>query len=209
MAVIVFDFDGTLADSQSVILDIYNKSISPKWNLRPVSHADFKELRLMSLRKGARYIGLKPYQLPAILAEGHRLILAHTGDIKLFPKIPKLIEKLAGQGHKLYVLSTNSESVIHQVLESYNVAQHVHVLKSSRLLGKATALKKLLKDTNSKPDDMWMVGDEVRDIVAAHKAGVKSLAVTWGFQPSILLEAQSPTAIAHNRIELKTILLGS
>jgi phosphoglycolate phosphatase len=203
---IIFDFDGTLADSLSVMLDIYNREIAPQWNLRPVAPEDWHILRQSSFTKGMRTIGVKPYQLAKILNEGRRLVKSRSGDIKLFPGAAKLIKKLADDGHDLYVLSTNDQAVINDVFKAAGIAECIQVLKSPRLFGKASSLRRLVRQTGVPPGDAWMVGDELRDMSAAKRVGLKSLAVTWGFQPEITLAALRPTAIAHKLSDIPDII---
>lgn len=203
---IVFDFDGTLADSLSVFLDIYNSNIAPQWKLHSVTPDDWHMLRQSSIRKGLQFIGVKPYQLAKILTEGRRLIKSRSADIKLFPGATDLVKQLSKDGHNLYVLSTNDQAVITEVFIAAGIGDCIQVLKSPRLFGKASSLRKLLRHTKTNPAKAWMVGDELRDMSAAKKAGMKSLAVTWGFQPEITLAALNPTAIAHKLTDIRVII---
>lgn len=58
------------------------------------------------------------------------------------------------------------------------------------------------------PDAVWYVGDSVQDVRTAHNAGVKCVAVTWGFQDADRLAAERPTVMAHTAAELKAAILG-
>ncbi len=53
---------------------------------------------------------------------------------------------------------------------------------------------------------MFYVGDEVRDVVAARQAQVKSIAVTWGFNTLTALQQAQPHALIEQPQELLTIL---
>jgi phosphoglycolate phosphatase len=195
MSVVVFDFDGTLADSFKVALDIYNTMAKEKGHA-PVSEEDWQRLRYMHIGQGLKYIGVKPYQVPGLLAQGRRMLKDRTGDIYLFRGIPALIKRLSSEGHNLFVLSTNSKIIVEKVLTDGGVNEYVKVLKSAPLFGKAAVLKKLTKQTGSKSEDVWMIGDEIRDGQAARKAGVNFIAVNWGLQPKEILESTKPRAIA-------------
>ena len=56
-------------------------------------------------------------------------------------------------------------------------------------------------------DEVWYVGDSVQDIETAHAAGVRCVAVTWGFQDTHRLAAAQPTALVNTAEELRKILL--
>ena len=51
-------------------------------------------------------------------------------------------------------------------------------------------------------DEVWYVGDSVQDVETAHAAGVRCVAVTWGFQDASRLAAAQPTLLADNAEEL-------
>ena len=203
---LVFDFDGTLADSLSVMLDIYNKEIAPKWDLKPITSEDWHMLRQTSITKGMRYIGVKPYQLARLLTDGRRLVKARSHDIKLFPGVVELVKQLVKDGHTLYALSTNDQALIREVFATAGIAKDIEVLKSPRVFGKANSLRRLLKQTHANPLQSWMIGDEVRDMVAAKRVGMNGLAVTWGFQPEVTLAALQPTAIAHELQDIPQLI---
>ncbi len=57
------------------------------------------------------------------------------------------------------------------------------------------------------PAAVWYVGDSVQDVLTAHNAGVKCVAVTWGFQDAHRLAAEKPTAFVNDAEELRKILL--
>ena len=51
-------------------------------------------------------------------------------------------------------------------------------------------------------DEVWYVGDSVQDVETARNAGVRCVAVTWGFQDADRLAAAQPTLLADNAEEL-------
>jgi phosphoglycolate phosphatase len=203
---LIFDFDGTLADSLTVMLDIYNHEIAPKWNLRTVTSDDWHRLRQSSITKGLRYVGVKPYQLARLLTEGKRLVKARSSEIKLFPGAAKLIKQLAKDGHEIYALSTNDQALIRDVLRGAGIEEQIHVLKSPRIFGKANSLRRLLRQTGAQAASAWMIGDEVRDMVAARRVGMNAMAVTWGFQPEVTLAALKPQAIARQLEDIPKLI---
>lgn len=195
MAYIVFDFDGTLADMKGLILEIGNE-IAAKHNWPPVNEALYKKLSRGSIRDGIKHLGIPLREIPFALLEGKRKLSARTNDIELFADIPALIIELKKEGHEIFVLSANSQKIIQTVLLNHNLLQHLTVLPSSSIFGKASALKSFIRKRRLDKADVWMVGDELRDIEAAKKAGVKSIAVTWGLQHPDTLRAAAPTYVA-------------
>lgn len=204
-SVIVFDFDGTLADSLSVMLRVYNE-IAAMRGLLEVRDAEWQKLRRMRITEGLRFIGVKPYQVPGLLALGKRQLQAHKHEISLFAGIADVIKQLSEAGHELYVLSTNSKDIVQSVLAKHGLIEFVHVLGSSKIFGKAQAVRHLIKKLKVDPGNVWMIGDEIRDIQAAKRAHVRIIAVAWGAQPEDILSAAGPTAIASKPQEIVSLL---
>lgn len=202
---IVFDFDGTLADSFVVMLQIYNE-LAESRGMRAVAEVDWLELRKGTIAKGLKWTGAKPMQLPGLLSQGLKLVEARTADIKLFPDMIPVIHSLAKDGYQLFVLSTNSQALIQDVLNKHGIGQEITVLKSSRVFGKAAALKKLIRFYKLQPADVWMVGDEVRDMLAAKRAGVHPVAVSWGFQPAETLQALGGVILVKQPKDILTLI---
>ena len=53
------------------------------------------------------------------------------------------------------------------------------------------------------PDEVWYVGDSVQDVQTARNAGVKCAAITWGFHDRPRLEAEHPTLLADDVMQLR------
>lgn len=192
MAVVVFDFDGTLADSLVVLLEVYNDLAATK-GFQHVNEANWRRLREGTIKDGLKWTGIKAYQVPNMLTHGLKLLEKRKAEIKLFPDMIQVVQQLHKNGHTLFVLSTNSQELIQEVLNKHGIGQQLEVLKSSRIFGKAQSLRKLVRSNNFNEEDVWMIGDEVRDMNGAKRAGVHGIGVSWGFQPAQTLQAVSPS----------------
>ncbi|HSX46404.1 MAG TPA: HAD hydrolase-like protein [Patescibacteria group bacterium] len=202
---IIFDFDGTLADSFKVMRELYNLHAAD-YGLRPVSDEGWEKVRRMRFGAMLKFTGIKPYQVPRFLNIGRQLLATETHRFGLYKGMDKVVEQLHTAGHQLYVLSTNSQVVVQAVVDKGNVTKDVTVLRSSKLFGKAQAIKRLLRQKRLSPDQTWIIGDEMRDIQAAKRSGIHSLAVTWGFHPEEMLAPNHPDAIAYTPEDIVKIL---
>lgn len=205
--IIIFDFDGTIADTSALIRTVYN-DMAAVHDWPHVDEAEYQRLRGLGLAEAQRWAGIKSWQVPGLMREGLKRFKVLGEEVKLFTGIPELIKQLAGADNIIYVLSTNGQATIEEVLERYGIKELVTVLKRSALFAKHHAIHHLLSKYKYHPDDVWMVGDEVRDVEAGKRAGVKAAAVTWGLQSIVLLEQSQPDAIAHKPSELFNILTG-
>lgn len=207
--VIIFDFDGTMADSFTLIKELYNKH-APEYGVRTIeSEEHWEEIRRMNFRQLMNSFDVKPHQIPRYLVIAKKLMLQEADKIELFPDIVDIVKQLHNEGNQLYVLSSNTEELVSNILNRYDILDLMTVMKSSRLFGKSQSVKRLMKQQKMLTDEVWLVGDETRDIEAANKAGVKSIGVTWGFHPGEVLRTKNPTVVVNKPLEILKVIRGS
>ena len=82
------------------------------------------------------------------------------------------------------------------------VYEFVEIYSGVGLFDKARILKKVVRRNNLDPADTWYVGDEVRDIVGAQHAGLRVIAVAWGYNTAAILADHHPTKLLHRPSEI-------
>lgn len=204
---IIFDFDGTLVDSSPVIFAIY-KDIARQKGWKKMSKKTFKSLRKGTILGFIKWINVWPWHLPWLVREGKRRYRLQTDRVELFEGTKKMVKDLQKEGWQLYILSTNDPITIKNVLRKYNLQNDFKILKNSSFFSKGKVIKSLLKSSGLKPANVWMVGDELRDIRAAKKAKVNSIAVSWGLQDINVLKRAKPLAIAHEPSDIMKTVKG-
>jgi phosphoglycolate phosphatase len=205
--IIIYDFDGTIADSAPIIRSIYaDLAIRNKW--RAMTDEDYAMLRKGSLREARRWAGIRWWQFPLVLRSAKRLMHMEAENVSLFPEITELIQDLHTKGIRQYVLSRNSTDTIKRVLSRYGLNDELQVLqRRKRTFGsKAATIRRLVKQESYDKSCVWMVGDEVRDVEAAKLAGVNSIAVSWGLQDISILELTKPDHMVTSVRELRKVL---
>jgi phosphoglycolate phosphatase-like HAD superfamily hydrolase len=190
---IVWDFDGTLADSLEVSVRTYN-ALAPRFGCKPV--ADVAAARGLNTTTLLKQHGVTLFKLPRMTA------------IRLFPGVPEVLRDLRGRGLRLGVLSSNAKPNILACLDANGVADVFEfVVGYPRLFGKAKALRRLLKTTAVPRDRALYVGDEARDVAAAREVGVDIAAVGWGFHTAAVLAAEGPTHFVADPSGLPAVAL--
>ncbi len=206
MKYVIFDFDGTLADMKSLFLEIGNE-IGSKKGWPKVDEKFYEKLRKGNIKDGLKTLGVSYRDVPYALVQAKRMLALRTNEIELFHGIPELIAQLHAEGIEICVLSTNSRKIILSVLGRYNLLDKINVLPSSGLFGKAPVIKRFTRSKRASKSDVWYVGDELRDIEAAKKAGVNSIAVTWGLQHPSTLKSAKPTYVVDKPQQIADHLL--
>lgn len=203
MAAIIFDFDGTIANSFDYVADF----LAHEAGIDELTEEQRAELRQMSMRGMVRHLRYPTWKLPVLYFKGRRVMSRHIKNIEPFEGIPEVIRKLHAEGHELFIVTSNSLRNVHEFLRHHDL--HTYFLKvvaSVSVFGKAGALRSLLKEQKLSIENSVYVGDELRDIQAAESIKLKVVAVTWGFARVVDLEAAKPLAIIDKPEDLIKIL---
>jgi phosphoglycolate phosphatase len=199
---VVFDFDGTLADSLERAIAIFQR-IGPALGLKPIG--DIAAARSMPTRQFLKQIGVGFWKLPKVVRAYHAALAEEAGEIRLFPEMLSVLPELTARGHRLGILSSNSEANIRAALAANGVEPlFAFVVGYPKLFGKAKALRRILKQHKIGREDVLYVGDEVRDVEAARRAKVAVAAASWGYHAEPLLRAAQPTYLLHAPGDLLT-----
>jgi phosphoglycolate phosphatase len=203
-SVLVFDFDGTLADTFGVGLGIFNQ-LSAEFGFRPIMDEEIPAARKMSARELIDAYGISHRKVPQIAARGLKLLHARMGQVQPFAEIPEVLRTLKTRGYILGILTSNSEDNVRLFLDRHELTMFDFVRTSSRLFGKAREIRHLFREHRWPKETVALLGDECRDIEAAQKAQLPIVAVSWGFNSQEALAAQSPAALVHHPQELLSL----
>ncbi|MFD2648814.1 HAD hydrolase-like protein [Devosia albogilva] len=201
---VICDFDGTLADSAPWFMQTLNQ-LADRHGFRKVSDQEIEMLRGKSNREIIRYLGVRFWQMPAIAREMRKRSAEAANSIRLFDGVPELLNSLKANGLRTAIVSSNGEDTVRRVLG--NTASLVdHYACGASLFGKAAKFRSVGRQLRLKPGAILAVGDEGRDVEAAHQAGFASAAVTWGYATEDALRQCSPTFVVNTVAELAALL---
>lgn len=203
MATLIFDFDGTIADSMPLILRLFSDIMH-----RPApSEAEVQRLRQLPIPEVVKELHVPFWRVPVLLARGRAQMTSHLAEVKLFEGIPEMLEALHREGHVMFIVSSNSSRNVHTFLRLHELEHYfVRVYGGAALMGKAPALRKIMRQNHIDPKAALYIGDEVRDIEAAVKVGIRDVAVAWGFNGEQALKAKEPFALARQPSDLPKLL---
>jgi phosphoglycolate phosphatase len=203
MAAIIFDMDGTIADSFDYVSDFLARQAGKG----VLDEDQKKELRGMSMAAMARKLGYHWWDAPMLIFKGRRRMRQSIKHLESFAGMPEIIRKLHAEGHELFIVSTNSLRNVHHFLHDQKIHKYfLEIYGGIGMFSKAPALRELIKEHNLELKDAVYVGDELRDVGAAHSIGLRAVAVTWGFAHRSNLDALQPLALADTPDQLMGIL---
>ena len=197
---VIIDFDGTLADSFPEVLAFLESQTG-----KPVNYKKRRNLRGLSMKDLALAVGVPRRRLPLVFFRG-RAQLHHAMElVPLFDGMREVLDSLrAVEGVELYIVSSNSHRNIIRFIHKHNLRGYFkRVYGNAGWFGKGRSLNHLVRRNRWQPAQTLYIGDEVRDIVGAHNAGIQSIAVTWGFGSPEELNVHGALALVSSPAELQ------
>lgn len=205
---IIFDFDGTLADSFPYFLSTIN-TLAKIYNFPPINPEDVDQLRGMDARQLMKNAHLPAWKIPLIAKAFIRLMAKDIEQIHLFKGVPDLLKQLSNQGVQIAIVSSNSEANIRRVLGPQTAALITYYGCGTSLFGKQHKFRKAMANRGVKPNEVLCVGDEVRDLEAAKGAAMAFGAVAWGYTRVDVLEAHPDIALFYTVDDIIETVLGT
>ena len=198
---VLFDFDGTIADTISAGLEIIN------------SHADYYGYKRLdgdikthfSALQLVKMAEIKFWKLPYLIYQLKKKLSEKYDELQVLPEAPELIKKLNDAGYELGILTSNSLKTVKSFLKKYELDSFFTFLRTDvSLFGKKKALAKAKKVINKK---IVYIGDELRDIEACRKNDIPIVSIPWGLNSYESLEEHNPGLVAKNADEAYNLLI--
>ena len=202
---VIFDFDGTLADSFAFFSEVYDQ-LAARHGLRRVSDAQARELRGLHAREIMRRVGMPAWKLPIVSAEFVGIMRARRREIRLFDGVGAMLEQLASAGLTLAIVSSNAEDNVRAILGEPAAARVAHYACGMSIFGKRAHLREALQAAAAPATGAIYIGDQAADFDAARSEGIDFGAVTWGFGTAAHLAALEPQCLFHRVEELAAAL---
>jgi len=202
---VIFDFDGTIADTLAAIVRLANK-YNADLGIPPLDREEIEAMRGMSSRAILKKHRIPLAKLPYLLIHYQKELSHEIDKLGLFPGIREVLLELKALGVKLGILTSNSEENVEKFLQARELDVFDFIHSEVNLFGKSRALKHVLKENEVDRGEVIYVGDEARDIDACRKAKVPVIAVSWGFQRRDFLIDHDPNFIVDSPGEILEIV---
>lgn len=205
MNYVYFDFDGTIADSFKLGIEIVNY-LAPKHNFKTVDMSKIDYYKSLSSQEMIKEFRVPLFKIP-ILAPIFKIEM--NKRIEQLQPVDGVFEMLKEFSEKYYVgiLTSNTTENVEHFLLKHNLKQYISDVRSEfQVFGKHISLKKIIKSHKIKNHQIIYVGDETRDVEASNRAKLKSVAVTWGFNSEKALKKFNPYGIANSTQEIVSLV---
>ena len=206
---IVFDCDGTLVESQQLIVEAARRTLLAH-DLEPLAAEAIRAVIGLSLDLAlAKLVPEADARTLASMVDTYRItwraLRAQGVREPLFPRAREVLSALDGRGHLLGVATGKSRPGLIDVLDHHRLtALFVSFQTADRHPSKPHPgmLEEAIRETGSEPRATLMVGDTSFDMEMARAAGARAIGVAWGYHPPALLEAAGAETIVRSFDEL-------
>jgi phosphoglycolate phosphatase len=204
--VIIFDFDGTIADTVDALVTIANR-LAIEFGYVQITPEEFAILRSFTSREIIKYSRISILKIPFLVKKVKSELKNKIPELKAINGIQEALTELKQQGNRLGIITSNSQDNVTEFLKINNLDSLFEFIYSGvTIFGKTTIINNVLRQKQIKPQEVIYVGDETRDIEASKKANIKVVAVTWGFNSPEVLAKQNPNFLINHPRELLEVI---
>jgi len=206
MALILFDFDGVLADTLGDLLQ-FGQEVCDELGVKHVATPDdLDSLEVMSFATYGRQLEVPEH----LVDEFVRRCLKRFGEKKsppdIFEGMGEVVRKLA-VSHVLGIITGNSSQNVTAFLVEHGLAEYVRAIFGVDSPGSKTEkISQAQNQFTAEGEAVFMVGDSMSDTRAAKEAAVKSIAVSWGHQSAETLIRAEPDYLVRSPQELMEVI---
>ncbi|ABE49591.1 MULTISPECIES: HAD-IIIA family hydrolase [Methylobacillus] len=195
---IVFDWDGTLADSTQIIVDSIRRA-AVETGLKDPGQEAASSIIGLGLREAIEQLFgvMTQEQIQQMAARYNMYYNAHQDDVVLFDHAYDTVRRLNEQGYMLGVATGKGRRGLNHALAHSGLGEFIH---ATRCVDECPSkphpqmLLELMGEFGVEPERTLMIGDTSFDLQMAQNAKVSSLGVTYGAHPLERLLPHSPLA---------------
>lgn len=202
--IVAYDYDGVIVDSLDANIDMMNAILKDMGKAPSITSVLFQQLQTISFEAIAENLNLNPQELTNFMAAiGEQNSTIHTKTV-LFPGVNEHIGRVS-EVADIYIVSNNESSLVETVLKNEELSGYISGIQGPENgASKAERLQQLL----TMDPTVLFVGDGVSDVTEGNKAGVVTIAVSWGFQSLEILKLYNPKFCVDTLDDLEHLIIG-
>lgn len=208
MKALLFDFDGTLLDTNELILQTFMHVLEERF---PGQYSPKDCMNFMGPSLKETFEQLTPNEVEEMIAKYRQWNEAHHDElVKEFDGVIPTLEQLKEQGIRLAIVSTKRNETIEKGLNLMG-AKHLFEFwigtdDVKRVKPDPEPVLLALERLGVSKEDAMMIGDNYHDIQAGKNAGVKTAGVAWSLKGEEFLQQFNPDYMLHHMSDLLTIV---
>lgn len=204
---IVFDWDGTLADSTAIIADAIQQACRDIGEPVP-DETTARYVIGLGLADALSHVapGLPPERHRELAARYRDRYLARDPEIPLFDGAREMLDELGGAGFMLAIATGKTRAGLTRALDQQGIARRFVATRCGDEgfpKPHPDMLLHLMDRVGVDAGETLMIGDTTHDLGLARNAGASAVAVAYGAHDSAGLAREEPLATVHSITELR------
>jgi pyrophosphatase PpaX len=205
---ILFDLDGTLIDTNELIISTYLHTLEKYY---PGKYEREDVLPFIGPSLWEVFDRMDPERSEEMITEYRTWNLDnHDLMVKEFVGVSETVKSLVEKGYKMGIVTTKLHSTVLKGLKLMDLEKYFDVIVALDHVEKAKPdpepIFKALEQLGSKPEEAIMVGDNYHDILAGKNAGTKTAGVAWSIKGREYIAKYEPDYILENMADILTVL---
>lgn len=184
MALIIFDFDGVLADTLNDLIRFGQEVCDALGVKHVVKKEDLSNLESMSFASFGRACEVPEYLVDEFVQRCLKRFSEKKPPPAIFNGLSAIVRNFA-LNHTLAIITTNSSQNVNAFLAEHDLGDCILAVYGVDIPGSKAQKISIARNefsADTKRESVFMIGDSLSDIRAAKEASVASVAVTWGHQ---------------------------
>lgn len=213
---VIFDLDGTLLNTLSD-LTFYVNDACKKFGYSTLTEKEVEKYVCYESREFLRRCMKESDVNNPIIDDCHRYYseqYKNSGSprTKLYKNMDKTLIKLKEKGYKLAILTNKTQVqtdvIFDKYLKEFGFLKVIGQKEGVVAKPDPTEIFNLMNEFNTDKENTYFIGDGDTDVLAGLNAGVKLIAITYGYREKEFLETLGATVFANTPEEIAKIILG-
>ena len=204
-ATILFDFDGTLAETMMLIHTVFNQ-LSAVYGYRHLPESEIDAARHMSIREFIDFVEMPHWKVPLVAIHARRLMHREMHEMNPPEGLVDVLTRIHNSGkYCMDILTSNRKKNVLKFLSEHAMGWFDDVHCTRSILSKARRVEKYIRQNRLDPEKLYYVGATSVDVESARHTGARTVAVSWGLNTREALARCSPDHLVDHPDELLAI----
>jgi phosphoglycolate phosphatase len=203
--VLIFDYDGVIVDSLPIFMDYFIDACKKQGYSNIATKKEFLRLFNGNMFEQMMKKGMGKKTILNIVYTLKKGLIDHQHEIKLFPEIKQVLEKLTDQ-HTLIISTSNETTVVSEYLKQKRLYRFFNAIYGSDVEPSKVKKIELIKQ-NYTSNKYTYIGDTVGDIKEGKQAQIQTVATTWGWHSKEQLLQTNPDYVADQPYDLLSLFI--
>lgn len=210
MALILFDYDGVLADTLHDLIEFAQTACDQLGVDHVVVKEDLRNLDVMSFHTYGRACEVPESLLHDFVEICVNLFADRDSPPDIFPGLKQVVADLSIR-HKIAIVTTNTSANVKAFLSTHGLGNEIQAVYGVDQPGSKAQKISMARGqffADRQEESVFMVGDSLSDMLAAKEAGAISVGVAWGHQSVEKIMQGHPDYLVHSPQEIMGIFDG-